>query len=250
MNTYVNKIDQSLNSVLESYVQKPSIVRGIVHLLLVLYVVRLAPSLPQQVLALFENQYFRLFIFSLVLWTAQFSPSTSLLIALGFMITMNYVNEKPLWEFLENTEDNGMPVAESEDIAKEAAVATIEEQLKAPEVITEVVQQSETIVVQPIVQNGQVVNPNVVVAPAVVQNENGETLVVKPKLQVLGDIEPKQQETPFVQPTNAVEMGDETMPAPEEYEKKEQQSCYPLRSFDYSQISPFGSGGEFQEVKF
>lgn len=101
---YVNTFDKQVSSLLNEYVKKPTIIRGVVHLLLMLYVARLAPSLPREVLILFENQYFKLFVFSLVLWTAQFSPSTSILIALAFMVTVNYATNKSLWEFLENVE--------------------------------------------------------------------------------------------------------------------------------------------------
>ena len=99
----LQKFDTGLNSVLNNYVQKPTIIRGIVHLLLVLYAVRLAPTPPKQVLKLFDNVYFKLFIFSLVLWTAQFSPSTSILIALAFMVTVNYSTTGKLWEMMDNT---------------------------------------------------------------------------------------------------------------------------------------------------
>jgi|UniRef100_A0A6C0AL95 hypothetical protein len=109
---YVTTFDNQISSLMNQYVKKPTIIRGIVHLLLILYVARLAPSLPRQVLILFENQYFKLFIFSLVLWTAQFSPSTSILIALAFMVTVNYSTNKALWEFLENVE-SAAPMAES-----------------------------------------------------------------------------------------------------------------------------------------
>jgi len=89
---------------------KPTVIKAIIHLLIILYATRLAPTLPQEVLQVFENAYFKLFIFALILWTAQFSPSTSVLIALAFMMTMNYVNKKPLWEFLENTPNGSVLV--------------------------------------------------------------------------------------------------------------------------------------------
>lgn len=102
----VKNIDKNIESVLGQYVKKPTLIRGIVHLVLMLYAARIAPTLPAPVLKLFENQYFKLFVFSLILWTAQFSPSTSLLISIAFMITVNYSHQRPLWEFLENVEEN------------------------------------------------------------------------------------------------------------------------------------------------
>ena len=95
-------IDSAINNILENYIRKPDIIRGIVHFLIILYAARIAPTLPRVVLDLFDNQYFKLFVFSLILWTAQMAPSTSILIALAFMVTVNYANRKPLWEFMEN----------------------------------------------------------------------------------------------------------------------------------------------------
>jgi hypothetical protein len=132
---YVNTFDTQISSIMNEYVKKPTLIRGIVHLLLILYVARLAPSLPQQVLILFENQYFKLFIFSLVLWTAQFSPSTSILIALGFMVTVNYSTNKSLWEFLENVETT-TSAPETTTFAPETTTFAPETTTFAPETTT------------------------------------------------------------------------------------------------------------------
>lgn len=101
MQVYINKVDEQVNQVLKT-VTKPNVVKGLIHLLLILYAARLAPMLPEPVMKLFDNAYFKLLVFSMILWTAQFSPSISILIALSFMITVNYATNKPLWEFLEN----------------------------------------------------------------------------------------------------------------------------------------------------
>ena len=107
--SYQEKFDKVVNDAL-SPLMKPKFIKGLIHLLLALYVVRLAPELPSAVLKVFENAYFKLFVFSLVLWTAQFSPSISIMIALAFMVSLNFAMNKPLWEFLENTE---LPAAQA-----------------------------------------------------------------------------------------------------------------------------------------
>jgi hypothetical protein len=101
--------------------KKTFYLRGLLHILLTLYAGLLAPELPNEILVLFKNQYFRLFVFSLILWTAQFSPSTSILISVAFMISMNVANKKTLWEFLENKE-NIKNVEYLENINEPAAV--------------------------------------------------------------------------------------------------------------------------------
>ena len=101
----IKKLDNGVNSILSTLMREPTLIRGSIHLLLMLYAARIAPKLPDAVLVLFENQYFKLFIFSLILWTAQFSPSISILISLAFIMTINYANKQPIWEFMENVTD-------------------------------------------------------------------------------------------------------------------------------------------------
>jgi hypothetical protein len=108
----INKVDYQVNAALKTITQ-PNIVKGLIHLLLILYAARLAPMLPKPAMLLFDNPYFKLFVFSLILWTAQFSPSISILIALSFMITVNYTTNKPLWEFLDNVQGTDTPTTDT-----------------------------------------------------------------------------------------------------------------------------------------
>jgi len=95
------KLDAQVSSIMKQF-YSPNYVKAAIHLSLVLYAARLAPEVPDVVSKLFQNPYFRLLVFSLILWTAQISPSTSILMAIAFMVSMNAVNQKPLWEFLDN----------------------------------------------------------------------------------------------------------------------------------------------------
>ena len=65
----IKKLDNGVNSILSTLMKEPTLIRGSIHLLLMLYAARIAPKLPDAVLVLFENQYFKLFIFSLILWS-------------------------------------------------------------------------------------------------------------------------------------------------------------------------------------
>ena len=127
----VQNIDAGLNSILNDYVRKPTLIRAVVHLMLILYAARLAPTPPKIVLQLFDNVYFKLCIFSLVLWTAQFSPSTSILIALAFMVTVNYTTTGKLWEMMDNIGVVAQPPAsistaiDAIKVLSEAAVSPI-----------------------------------------------------------------------------------------------------------------------------
>jgi hypothetical protein len=125
----VDTFDNNVDSVLYNYMEKPTLVKGVVHLLLMLYVARIAPIPPKIVLDLFSNIYFKLFIFSLVLWTAQVSPSTSILIALAFLVTVNYTTTGKVWEMLDNVSDDAPTTitleqsAEAIDLLAQAAAS-------------------------------------------------------------------------------------------------------------------------------
>lgn len=264
---YVKLFDDTLNERLSQFVRKPTLVRGIVHLLLILYAARLAPTLPRQVMLLFENQYFKLFIFSLILWTAQFSPSTSILIAVSFMVTVNYSNQKPLWEMLENTElaiQESAPEAPNKDMAVASSAAVVNAQVENTPVVVAVSQKEETIVVQPKIidtpEGPTVVNPTIVIAPVVVETPSGEKIIVKPDVStvqvdekaaaavIAAKAEEAPQEVPQEVPQEAPQAAPEFVPvpapapAPAPVQPKEQQAepagCYPIRRYDMAKVSP------------
>jgi len=135
LKTGVQTFDKVVGNFLDKYVKTPTFVRGVVHLLLMLYVARIAPSPPKAVLDLFENVYFRLFVFSMVLWTAQFSPSTSILITLAFLVTVNYTTTGKVWELLENTEEQPAVIVP----------VTPEDSAKAVEVLAEAASNSQAL---------------------------------------------------------------------------------------------------------
>uniref|UniRef100_A0A6C0E105 Uncharacterized protein n=1 Tax=viral metagenome TaxID=1070528 RepID=A0A6C0E105_9ZZZZ len=236
---YVQTVDNRINAYLVKYMKKPTILRAVVQLFLILYAARLAPQLPPPVLNLFENQYFKLFIFSMILWTAQISPSTSLLIAVAFLVTMNYVNKKPLWEFLENVD---APIAPSKEIAVDASISVLKSQEQVTPVVGEIKQSNETIVVQPTIrpsENGSVVvNPTVVVAPAVVTSATGEKVIVKPEVTMIET----QSTVPEAAPL-------EVQPAPSQQETSPVlEGCFPVRNYDMTKVSPFDKDDYFGAI--
>jgi hypothetical protein len=245
---YIKNVDNYINSILTDYVKKPDVIRAVVHLLLVLYAAKLAPSLPPQAAVLFENSYFRLFIYALILWTAQFSPATSLLIAICFMVTVNFINQKPLWEFMENIETQtpapeAPTVAPSKETAVLSSAAIVENQLEQTPMVTSVSTPQSAVVIQPtIVQTTEgptVVTPNVVVAPAVVSTPSGEKVVIKPDITV---VEATTTPAPTATPA-AVQPAEKAEEKPTEAE-----GCYPLRRYDMSKVSAFDDVEEYQTL--
>lgn len=140
-----NTIDQALREVTQ-----PVVVRGLIHLLLALYVVRLAPELPKSLTSVFDNQYLKLLVFAIVLWTAQFSPSTAIMIAFAFMVSVNIAMNKPIWEMLENeTTEQEIPQdpAQATAVLAQAAASEgsmpAEQAQQALDVVTSSVQTQE-----------------------------------------------------------------------------------------------------------
>lgn len=165
MESIVQSFDSNINSILQDYVKKPTLIRGVVHLLLMLYVVRLAPQPPKPVLQLFENIYFKLFIFSLVLWTAQFSPSTSLLIALAFLVTVNYVNTGKVWEYLENVKPDTVVV--------QVPVASVPTGPASPATAVEAVKVLAEAAASPVPASPEVVKPVAEIAASAATTQEG-----------------------------------------------------------------------------
>lgn len=242
---YIQQIDTGVNKTLETYLKKPTIVKGLIHMLLLMYAARIAPSLPKPVTDLFTNSYFRLFIFSLILWTAQVSPVTAVLIALAFMVSINYANQQPLFEFLENE----AVVAMSKDAAIDTTVASVQQQVTESPIVNAVTQESNTMVIQPSIistpEGTQVVTPSVVVAPVVVSTPSGEQVVVKPDVTLIETPAPVQE---MVTPSPAVQAAPAAAPAAPAASQDEL-GCYPIRKYDMSKVEPSAYGPQYLEFK-
>ena len=263
----IKKLDNGVNSILSTLMKEPTLIRGSIHLLLMLYAARIAPKLPDAVLVLFENQYFKLFIFSLILWTAQFSPSTSILIAIAFMVSINYVNQKPLWEFM----DGEIQLLEEETAAPEMTTMAPEMTTMAPEMTTMAPETTAAIEAVVVLANAAVsttavpaeqVIPVAEIAAAAVTTPAGlqavqalaEQAVVPestpvPEVQREVDLavesittaaprvpEPSPEPTPApVAPKVAV-----SAPAPTTTASPQvpEAGCYPIRRYDMTKVSP------------
>lgn len=205
MDQLIVNVDNTLGNVLDKFIQKPTIIKGLVHLFLILYAARLAPVPPKQVLELFDNVYFKLACFALILWSAQFSPSTSILIALAFMVSINYSTTGKVWEMMENISES-QPVAPSKDIAISAVSDTMNSQTINTPVVKNVSQNDNTIVITPTIINTPsgptVMNPTVVIASATVSTPSGEIVTVTPDVTTMTNT---QQVSSGPTPTQSIE---------------------------------------------
>lgn len=72
---------------------------------LILYAGLAAPALPPAALKLFDKPLFRLVVLMLVVWIGGVDPSTALMVAVGFIVSMNYLSNRKLLEAFENGGD-------------------------------------------------------------------------------------------------------------------------------------------------
>lgn len=210
---YVKSFDSTVDVTLKN-IRQPGVLKAIVHMLLILYAARIAPVPSREISQLFQNQYFQLLVFALILWTAQVSPSTSILISIAFLMTINHLSNKKMWEFLENVEGTTAPETTTSEsttqvptpeMAVETASTIVTSQINSSEVVQGVQQQSETIVVQPTITQNEagervVIQPTVLIAPAVVETPSGEQVVVTPDVATLSVAPPAPTAMPSAMP--------------------------------------------------
>ena len=93
-----------LDNVNLSMVKENEHVYTILSLFLVLYGSLARPQLPKFVERLFENQIFRILVLALIVYRGNDDPKLSLIIAIGFTLTMNYLSRQKIEEQFQQVE--------------------------------------------------------------------------------------------------------------------------------------------------
>jgi len=234
LNQAVKTFDQQADSLLKS-IEKPNIVKGIIILLLALYAAHIAPTPPMQIIQLFDNIYFKLFVFSLILWSAQFSPSISILIAIGFLVTNNYATTGKLWESMTNTKKLNYNL---NNYLVKAPGTTVEVPIDVNQSIDAVVQLSQA-ASSPIPSDVQGVQQVVEIAMAGVSTETGANSVIALAQQAVipqaGEPEKIQQDAneAITSITSEVQAGEQQQDTNEAITSE---TCYPTRTYDLSKV--------------
>lgn len=91
----------SMEKMLSQNIENP-IVYGIIAVFIGMYGPRLAPKLPDSIMNLFKNEYFRFAIMLLVVYVSSRDLQLSLLIGLGFLVVVSIGNYALLEESFEN----------------------------------------------------------------------------------------------------------------------------------------------------
>jgi hypothetical protein len=239
VNAAVKTFDTTVSSTFER-IEQPTIVRALVTFFLMLYAARIAPAPPQVILDLFGNFYFKLFIFTLILWTAQLSPSTAILIALCFLITVNYSNSGKLFESLENTpvtpqESVKAVVALADAAAQSVAVDTAVVQKVADIAVANVKTAEGAAAVQALAQ--QAVTP-VAGVPAKVEAAVQKAVESIPSAPVVAAPVAAPVATPVAAPVAAPVVAEHAEVAPVAPVAPIETGCYPVRNYDMSKVQP------------
>ena len=80
----------------------------LITLFLVLYSGLVAPKLPKLIVKFFENPIFRILILSLIVYNGNKDPQFSIMIAVGFTVTMNMVSKQKLFEGMDSMDNNSL----------------------------------------------------------------------------------------------------------------------------------------------
>ena len=89
----MDNFNSSVNSVLDTFFRQDSLGRWLLVLCIVLYGHLAAPFYPPKFMYLIDNIYFRVFIISLIAWTASNDPTLSLAITLVLFAFMSQINK-------------------------------------------------------------------------------------------------------------------------------------------------------------
>jgi hypothetical protein len=239
MSSYDSAVNNTLGKALEN-----KYIFAITHMLLFLYASSVAPTLPPRALVILDNFFVKLFALFLIMFSARISPSISILVALCFLVTMNYINHNKFIEFLENTPTNLSPIDLDQDDGTPQKVDTT--------------MIADTVTIKPLVltnTDGQtvLVTPNVDITPTQVVDKNGNVESVYPIVNFT-TMPPTTTTTvsPITTPTPTSESTQPIFPITQEAEEKIplQSGCLPNRQVNMENVGALDSEDDFGTVSF
>lgn len=93
----------------------------ILTIFIILYASKIGPNLPNFIRNLFNNALFRVAILFLIVVRANKDPVMSMLIAVGFVLTINFISEKEIKETFSEMpiNTNEIPIIQEEEQSNE-----------------------------------------------------------------------------------------------------------------------------------
>ena len=97
----VNTATESMNFVLKPFIEQQTLFT-FVSIFLMLYASLAKPKIPIIIRQLFDNAVFRFMVLTLILWRGNKDIKSSLLLAIGFVLTMQIVNKQKTEDMINN----------------------------------------------------------------------------------------------------------------------------------------------------
>lgn len=240
--SFLKNFDKNINDYLMEKTVERDVIKGILTLLVILYAVRVAPNLPISVIEFLNRPIMKFFIFSVIIYSANVSPSLSMGLALIFMFTVNSLQGRNFYEFLENIDQVSVGTSKLKDSKEEAikeGMNQMKEEIERSVQVSDMKQNKKTVMIKPEVvdtPNGKlVINPTVVVSPSVVEDENGMKVAVKPDVTVIEQTDDQQLEIPETQ---------------EKEMEPSKEPCYPVRQYDMKLVKPLFTNSDLHKYDF
>ena len=202
-----------------------TLISGVCQFLILLYIAKLSPNVPESVENVFKNVFFRIGIFTLIFLFAKIDFIVAVLLSFAFVITMNLIQNKSAlesfgdyvkyveeegYEPFEDDEEDEYEGFDEDDEEHEGGYEGFdeddEEDEDAYEHMEQVtgIQQSDNIIkVTPSVTNGIVTVPNVIVTPLTMTSSSGEQSKVIPNVIVTKEPIKKVRKPFKVRPYNS-----------------------------------------------
>lgn len=99
-----------------SFVDNNPYISGALSLFLVMYAGLAAPKLPESIAKLFDNAWFRLVVFFLIIYSAKKNPTVAIIAAVGLMISMQTLSKLKIGKMMmasaQQAEQMGAPEEE------------------------------------------------------------------------------------------------------------------------------------------
>lgn len=135
---YINSANTTANYGLES-VASHSIGKTVSYMIVILYASLVAPKISSSFAPIVSNMYFRIVFMSLIAWLFTKDPTLSILVAVGYYLTISYLTKNSMAE----VESTGVVTSNVAQVLEETAAPAPAPVVPVPVSIPAQVQQQE-----------------------------------------------------------------------------------------------------------
>lgn len=92
----ISNIDSAVTNEMTSFVKSYPWFLVVLKIIIIVYAAKVAPTIPLKYAWIFSNMYFRMAVLALVVWSYSHDPVASVLIAVAFFMTINYLRQNAI----------------------------------------------------------------------------------------------------------------------------------------------------------